>query len=59
MPCDPSANHKSAVAKHHPGTGLWLLEHDIYKDWKEKDNSFLWIHGICKYINLNDKGMLN
>ncbi|KAF8343296.1 ankyrin repeat-containing domain protein [Amanita rubescens] len=46
MPCDPSANHKNAVAKHHPGTGLWLLEHDVYKDWKEKENSFLWIHGI-------------
>lgn len=46
-PCDPSTNHYSASEKHHRGTGTWLLEHQIYIDWKEAEhNSFMWIHGI-------------
>ena len=48
IPSDPSTNQKNAIEKHHPDTGLWLLEHSKYKDWKQKSNSFMWIHGICE-----------
>ena len=46
MPSDPSTNYNNAIKQHHSDTGSWLLEHDMYKDWKEKPNSFMWIHGI-------------
>ena len=50
MPSDPSTNHRNAITKHQTGTGLWLLEHTLYKDWKKKQNSFMWLHGICELI---------
>jgi hypothetical protein len=46
MPPDPSTNHHIAAQKHLHDTGLWLLEHKTYMAWKEKPNSFMWIHGI-------------
>ena len=49
---DPSTNHNNAIKKHHLDTGLWLLEHSMYKDWKWKPNSFMWIHGICEQISI-------
>ena len=52
MPSDPSTNQKNAIEKHHLDTGLWLLEHSMYKDWKQKPNSFMWIHGICEEISM-------
>ncbi|KAF8344782.1 hypothetical protein F5887DRAFT_1202014 [Amanita rubescens] len=45
-PCDPSANHNNALRKCYVETGKWLLEHSMYKEWKQKNNSFMWIHGI-------------
>jgi hypothetical protein len=51
MPSDPSTNHRNAFKKHQPGTGLWLLDHSLYKDWKKRENSFMWIHGICESIS--------
>ena len=48
---DPSTNHNIATKKHLSNTGSWLLNHHKYLDWKEKPNSFMWIHGICKHIS--------
>ncbi|KAF8344777.1 ankyrin repeat-containing domain protein [Amanita rubescens] len=45
-PSDPSTNHNNAMRKCHVDTGKWLLEHSMYKEWKQKNNSFMWIHGI-------------
>jgi hypothetical protein len=47
-PSDPSTNHNNAMRKCHVDTGKWLLEHSMYKEWKQKNNSFMWIHGICE-----------
>ena len=47
-PPDPSINHNSALAKHHPNTGNWLLACPVYENWKKMSNSFLWLHGLCE-----------
>jgi hypothetical protein len=51
MTSDPSTNHRNAFKKHQDGTGLWLLEHSMYKDWKKMENSFMWIHGMCESVS--------
>ncbi|EQB52672.1 hypothetical protein CGLO_07683 [Colletotrichum gloeosporioides Cg-14] len=43
---DQSSNHKLAMQSHHEGTGSWLLEDPIYRDWKATRSSFLWVSGI-------------
>ena len=49
-PPDPSPNHNNARDVHHENTGQWLLEDERYITWKQKANSFLWINGICEFI---------
>lgn len=48
-PPDPSTNFNDAVKSHFSNTGSWLLNSAEYEEWKKKDNSFIWILGICKY----------
>lgn len=43
---DPSTNFNKALELHQPGTGQWLLDSAQYQSWKEKQASFLWLHGI-------------
>ncbi|KAJ2979195.1 hypothetical protein NQ176_g3397 [Zarea fungicola] len=43
---DPSTNLNKARELHQPGTGQWLLDSEIYKEWKTAPASFLWLHGI-------------
>ncbi|KAF5491713.1 Ankyrin-3 [Colletotrichum siamense] len=43
---DQSSNHKLAMQSHHEGTGSWLLEDPIYRDWKATRSAFLWVSGI-------------
>jgi hypothetical protein len=50
-PPDPSSNHNSACKKRQPTTGAWFIESDEFKKWKMGPNSFLWLHGIRKYIS--------
>ncbi|KAF2721065.1 purine and uridine phosphorylase, partial [Polychaeton citri CBS 116435] len=45
-PPDPSANHNQARKEHHPGTGLWFLQSEQYRQWKTKPESTLWLYGI-------------
>ena len=47
-PPDPSTNFINALKNHLDNTGSWLLNSPAYLEWKQRDNSFLWIHGICK-----------
>ncbi|KAI0315324.1 ankyrin repeat-containing domain protein [Amylostereum chailletii] len=44
-PPNPSINHNAACDLHHPGTGDWFLRGDVFKEWKIKESSLLWIHG--------------
>ena len=47
-PPDTSTNLNNALKNHLSNTGSWLLNSSAYLEWKQRDNSFLWIHGICK-----------
>jgi hypothetical protein len=49
-PPDPSSNHNAACKKKQPMTGAWLVEGPQFEEWKTRPNSFLWLHGIRKYI---------
>jgi hypothetical protein len=51
-PEDYSKRYNNIRERHERDTGAWLLEHKIYKDWKESSGSFLWLHGKGTYINL-------
>ena len=31
-------------------TGLWLVQGDCFNDWKIKQNSFLWLHGMRAFL---------
>lgn len=43
---DPSRNQESAVSLRHPGTGVWFTDSEEFQEWKLKNNSRLWLHGI-------------
>ncbi|EON65785.1 hypothetical protein W97_05024 [Coniosporium apollinis CBS 100218] len=42
---DPSSNHNEARKKHEPKTGDWLLQSQVYRNWKASPNSLLWLYG--------------
>ncbi|KAG0636032.1 hypothetical protein HOY80DRAFT_979434 [Tuber brumale] len=45
-PAERWRNYDAACMLRHPGTGGWLTERDDFKEWLQKDNSMLWVHGI-------------
>jgi hypothetical protein len=47
---DPSSNHNAACKKRQPTTGAWFVRSDQFEEWKMGSNSFLWLHGIRKYM---------
>ncbi|PSN62572.1 hypothetical protein BS50DRAFT_122517 [Corynespora cassiicola Philippines] len=42
---DSSVNFRKALELRQANTGQWLLESNVYKQWREK-GSFVWLHGI-------------
>lgn len=43
---DPSQLYNSACRKHEDGTSEWLtLRNERFKDWRDSQHSFLWLHG--------------
>ncbi|KAJ5477775.1 hypothetical protein N7530_003284 [Penicillium desertorum] len=44
---DASVNHNAVYAKHHPKTGLWLLNSYQYANWLVERSSFLWLNGFA------------
>jgi Cdc6-like AAA superfamily ATPase len=46
-PPDPSTNHTKALETRHLGTGLWFIHGDVFKEWKRRPSSFLWLHGMA------------
>ena len=44
---DVTVNHNAACAKHHPGTGTWLVKGPLFRSWLTGDNSFLWLNGFA------------
>ncbi|OWT42403.1 nacht and ankyrin domain protein [Pochonia chlamydosporia 170] len=45
-PPDPSTNYNNAMRQRQEGSGLWFLQTDAFVEWKQRRNSFLWLHGI-------------
>ncbi|KAK5745281.1 hypothetical protein LTR17_001442 [Elasticomyces elasticus] len=44
-PPDPTLNHRRSLKLRNRETGTWLLEGDIYNEWKIGMPSFLWLYG--------------
>ncbi|KAF2210281.1 hypothetical protein CERZMDRAFT_121889 [Cercospora zeae-maydis SCOH1-5] len=42
---DPWTNHQTARQLHEPLSGAWLLQSDLYQDWKNSSTRHLWMHG--------------
>ncbi len=43
---DYKANHEAARALFQEGTGRWLTEGEIFKNWIDGENPLIWIQGI-------------
>ncbi|KAL8367908.1 hypothetical protein RB599_003702 [Gaeumannomyces hyphopodioides] len=46
-PVNPSTNANHASNLHHPGTGAWLLESDVFKEWESGSRRYMWLHGFA------------
>ncbi|CEJ82926.1 Putative Pfs, NACHT and Ankyrin domain protein [[Torrubiella] hemipterigena] len=46
-PSDPSTNANHARSLRHEGTGAWLLENPIFKDWYLGSRRHLWLQGLA------------
>ena len=46
---DHSSNHYAAIRKHQPTTGGWVIRMAEFENWKQTQNSFLWLHGKRKF----------
>jgi hypothetical protein len=46
-PPDPFSNHDAAVDKRRRDTGQWLLESAQLVEWRESEDSFLWLYGFA------------
>jgi len=43
---DPLSNYQQALRQRQGKTGLWLIDSEEYRKWKNESSSFLWLHGI-------------
>jgi hypothetical protein len=46
-PPDPFSNHNAAVDNRRPDTGRWLLDSAELVEWRESEDSLLWLHGFA------------
>ena len=44
---DAFDDHNVAVAKKHPGTGVWLVKSDNFLNWMVEGNSMVWLNGFA------------
>ena len=40
-------DYNVAVAKKHPGTGVWLITSDSFSKWMAEGNSMIWLNGFA------------
>jgi hypothetical protein len=45
-PPDPSTNYNKALMQRHKDSGGWFIESESFAEWKTRQSSFLWLHGI-------------
>lgn len=45
---DPSSNYNRALRKRHAGTGSWLIEKEVFRNWKQDSGPgpIIWLYGI-------------
>jgi hypothetical protein len=43
-PGDPETNYNSALETHTEGTGDWMYQNTVYKNWESNDNAHVWLH---------------
>lgn len=46
-PSDPSTNANHARELRHEGTGAWLLESPVFREWSSGVRRHLWLHGLA------------
>ncbi|KAJ5675371.1 Pfs NACHT and Ankyrin domain protein [Penicillium macrosclerotiorum] len=46
-PPDPSSSANRARMLRHEGTGVWLLENDVFQSWHSGPRQHLWLHGLA------------
>ena len=44
---DAFDDHNLAIAKKHPGTGVWLVKSDNISNWMAEGNSMMWLNGFA------------
>ena len=44
---DAFDDHNVALAKKHPGTGVWLVKSDKFWKWMAEGNSMMWLNGFA------------
>ena len=44
---DAFDDHNVALAKKHPGTGVWLVKSDNFSKWMAEGNSMMWLNGFA------------
>ena len=49
-PVDPETNYYSALETHAEGTGDWIFQTRIYKNWQSNDNAHVWLHAKRKSV---------
>jgi serine/threonine protein kinase len=47
-PLDFRTAHNDHIARYQEGTGQWLLQDPVFKDWLQGNTKTLWCHGIRK-----------
>ncbi|GBE88163.1 hypothetical protein SCP_1203930 [Sparassis crispa] len=45
-PLDVDVKHESSSRIRQPGTGTWLLDNKLFREWRSSNSGFLWLHGI-------------
>jgi hypothetical protein len=46
-PPDPFSNHNAAMDKRRRDTGRWLIDSAQLLEWRESEDSLLWLHGFA------------
>ena len=51
---DTERNQEIGIRLRQPGTGIWFLESQGFKNWLQEDRANLWLHGIRELLDSND-----
>ena len=44
---DAFSDHNVAIAKKHPGTGVWLVKSEDFSNWMSEGSSMMWLNGFA------------